>query len=95
MDPLIIAEAEEVKQSTYVWTGDPMELALVLQRELGVTEDVVPINAKYMQLWSFDTEEDDMSFSKGPLPHCVVTFYDFKFNTVGEHANIYVENFVL
>lgn len=74
-----VAEAVPVNQETYFWKGDCAELALVLQRELGVTEDFVPQRAKYMQLTGFHDAEGDkvkVLFENGHDIHATVAFYD-------------------
>ena len=94
-----VPEAKEVVQSTYFWTGTPAELALVLQRELGVTEDVVPSTARYMQLTEFSDENARATahFSTGIEIHALVTFYTENMATIECDAKDeqIVHNFVL
>lgn len=75
-----VAEAVEVHQSTHFWKGDCAELALVLQRELGVTEDFVPQRAKFMQLTAFHDDEENGKiralFENGHDINATVAFYD-------------------
>ncbi len=69
-------DTREVDQSTYFWEGSPAELALQLQEELGVTEDVVPLKTRYMQLTSF--RDDD---GEGAV-NLIVTFYAQDLNVI-------------
>lgn len=93
--------AQEVHQSTYLWTGNPMDLTFILQRELGVTEDVVPGSAHYMQLTSFGEDiagGDTKSVARWPNGqeiHVLVTFYDENMRSVGDVNSIRLENFTL
>lgn len=96
-----VPEATEVQQSTYFWTGEPAELALVLQRELGMTEDVVPSVARYMQLTGFHVSDDPLEttvkFPSGHPVHALVVFYDKNWGTIeSDHKDEQiVNNFVL
>lgn len=96
MPPYEVPEAREVEETTYFWKGEPAELAIVLQRELGVTEDLVPVTAKYMQLTSFYDETGNVqaTFQDGNVIHALVTFYDANMATVTE-PNDKAVNFVL
>lgn len=85
---MVKTDTDLVAQSTYLWRGEPAELALRLHEELGISIDLIPVETAYMQLTGFSDETTEGEVvarnHKGYEFHCLVMFYDKFLNAVGQ-----------